>query len=133
MMRLPLPSMRRAASVCLWLVLANASAHAAETLVDPTLPPPSFGQVVSVTGTQANPVLQSILISPTRRSAIINGQAVSLQAQFMQWRLVKIDESEVTLRNGDQVQILKLFPDMNMRMSKSSSSATAGSTNHAWK
>jgi hypothetical protein len=55
--------------------------------------------------------LQSILISPGRRAAIISGVSVALNGRFGDAVLVAIDESTVTLRTGRTDTILMLYPD----------------------
>ena len=103
-------------------ILSGASPARAETLLDPTLPPASLGlgSENPALGRVNLLVLQSVLISPTRRVAIINGQTIQLKEYFEEWKLEKINESEVTLRKGNQIQIVKLFPEIDMRMSKNS-------------
>ena len=105
-------------------LLASASAGA-ENLVDPTRPPAAPSGAVSVA--TAELVLQSVLISPGRMIAIINGQTVKLGDTFGDAKVVKISESEVVLRDGNNVQTLKLFPGIEKRLS--SSHAGAGKAN----
>jgi MSHA biogenesis protein MshK len=100
------------------LVLSPASGMAApEKLPDPTLPagaatpatpavPVGFNQE----GLSNTPQLQSILVSPERRLAIIDGQTLRVGERFGDSVLVKINESEVVLNNGKVLQILRLFP-----------------------
>lgn len=94
-----------------------ALAHAAETLSDPTRPPASLGVVEQGGGATvaAGPVLQSVLISPGRRVAVISGQNVKLGEKFGDARVVRITESEVVLKNGKDTQTLRLFPDVEKR------------------
>lgn len=96
----------------------------AQTLADPTRPPTSLGTSPEphAATNAAGPELQSVLISPTRRVAIINGQSIKLGEKFGEATLVKIGESEVVLRNGQDVQVLKLFPNVQ----KSGSSGRMG-------
>ena len=83
--------------------------------VDPTRPPailtPEAQQGDKVPAA-SGPVLQSILISPTRVVAIISGETVRQGDKFGEFRVVKITEEEVVLRSGSQLQTLKLFPDI---------------------
>lgn len=94
------------------LMLALGTPSRAEGLVDPTRPPAEFlaPQPGGAEGKGGAPVLQSVIISPQRKAAVINGQTVSLGDGFGDARLVKITESEVVLRAGETVQTLKLFP-----------------------
>lgn len=86
----------------------------AQGLPDPTRPPASLGVVesASAVASTSGPELQSILISPTRRIAIINGQHLRQGDKFGEARVTRISESEVVLRNGSESQVLKLFPEI---------------------
>jgi MSHA biogenesis protein MshK len=94
----------------------------AENLPDPTRPPallgplpPGFGEEVDNTPAPM-PVLQSIILSATRKAAIISGQTVVLGEKFGDARLVRLTESEAVLRMGDGLlQVLKLFPDVDKK------------------
>jgi MSHA biogenesis protein MshK len=87
----------------------------AQDLSDPTRPPISILQAESGVETPIGPVLQSILISPQRKIAIIDGQTVKLNGKFGNQTLVRMTESEVVLRNGRQLQTLSLHPDLSKR------------------
>lgn len=80
---------------------------------DPTRPPPQFnaaeGEAVST-----GPVLQSVKISPTERSAIIGGDLVKLGGKYGDARVVKITEREVVLRSAAGIQTLKMYPDVEI-------------------
>jgi MSHA biogenesis protein MshK len=54
--------------------------------------------------------LQSVMISPTRHAAIINGVVVELGAKYGDAVLMRVAEDEVVLRSGSSQQVLKLFP-----------------------
>ena len=60
-------------------------------------------------------MLQSVLIFPDARSAIISGERVLLGQKVGRLRLVKVAESEVVLLNGDERRTLKLFPGVDKR------------------
>jgi MSHA biogenesis protein MshK len=83
----------------------------AEELPDPTRPPALLGSAQLAAPVTAGPVLQSVLISPQRRAAIISGQAVKAGGKYGEYFVFKITESEVVLRRGKEIQTLKLFPD----------------------
>jgi MSHA biogenesis protein MshK len=103
----------RVTAVALTAMLTAAFTHAQE-LRDPTRPPAmaeSAGEHGTSTAT-AGPVLQSVLISPTRKIAMIDGQALKPGDKFGDARVVKITENELVLRNGQEVQTLKLFPQV---------------------
>jgi MSHA biogenesis protein MshK len=100
---------------------------AAEFLPDPTRPPASLG-LVQEGNTQAlpsGPVLQSVLISPGRKMAIISGQMVMVGGKFGDAKIVNITEGQVTLSSGNNVHTLKLFPNMEKRLTSSQASSQA--------
>ena len=104
------------ATVCFQMWSMGAPVRAGE-LLDPTRPPAVLDAKIEQSADQlaTAPVLQSVLISPTRRLAVINGQTVALGEKYGEARVVKISEGEVVLRNGQDVQVLKLFPNVEKR------------------
>ncbi len=101
----------------LGLVLSPASSMAVgEKLPDPTRPAaaaaaaPAAAFGLSPAGLPNTPQLQSILVSPERRLAIIDGQTLRVGERFGDSVLVKINEREVVLKNGKVLQTLRLFP-----------------------
>lgn len=103
------------------LVLLPASGMAAgEKFPDPTLPAVGAAPATSAApvasaglnqeGLPNTPQLQSVLVSPERRFAVIDGQTVRLGERFGDSVLVKINEREVVLKNGKVLQTLRLFP-----------------------
>jgi len=91
---------------------------AAQALRDPTRPPLNFGRT-GEGGTvsrsrDAEWVLQSVLLSPERRYAIINGEVLGLGGSVAGAELVAIREGEVTLRTGGALRTVRLFPDVDM-------------------
>lgn len=97
-------------AACCLLLAARAGAA---DLPDPTRPPAAAAVVEGVAAAiEQQPVLQSVIISPTRRVAIISGQTVALGAMYRGARLVKVSEGEAVLRDGKEIQTLKLFPDL---------------------
>lgn len=99
---------------CLLALVVMGGSAAAEDLPDPTRPPANLApQAAGVM--PAGPVLQSVMISPTRRVANISGQQVRVGDSFGDAKVVKITEGEVVLRSGDGLQTLKLFPDVDKR------------------
>jgi MSHA biogenesis protein MshK len=90
------------------LVVAAAAALAswgAESLPDPTRPPDLQGEMFEPV--QA-PALQSILIAPHRRQAIISGQVVKVGDKVRDAQVVEIREDRVVLRNGASTETLFL-------------------------
>lgn len=101
----------------LWSLACTATGHA-ETLPDPTRPPDLLGAGRNDDAAAASgPVLQSVLIAPGRREAIISGKTVRPGDKFGDARVVRIVESEVVLRNGKSLLTLKIFPGIEKRLS----------------
>lgn len=106
------------------LVLAAAAAPAQERtsaasppLADPTRPPAfltgSGGQSpMTLTG----PVLQSVLISADRRSAIISGERVDLGGKYGESRLTGLTEADAVLEGPQGRTVLKLVPSVEKQM-----------------
>ena len=87
----------------------GSSAAQPQIVTDPTRPPAGiFADVPDATapGNQ----LQSVMISPTRRAAIINGVVVELGAKYGDAVLMQVAEDEVVLGSGNSRQVLKLHP-----------------------
>jgi MSHA biogenesis protein MshK len=109
--------------------LAVSTVVHAQGLPDPTRPP----AIIESAGEQnasvasSGPVLQSVLISPTRRIATINGQVLKPGDKFGEARVMKITENEVVLRNGQEMQTLKLFPQVEKQTASNQKHAKAGS------
>ena len=89
------------------------SVNAQGALVDPTRPPsmaagtPRDGGAAKHTASQR---LQSILISPTRRLAVIDGRTVTEGSRVDAATVVQIAETRVTLRQGAELTTLELYP-----------------------
>src|SRR5260370_6188185 len=114
---------RMTASISKLLALGAALAvcaplAAAQALRDPTRPPLIFGRTgdggMMGRSRDAEWVLQSVLLSPERRYAIINGEVLSLGGSVAGAGLVAIREGEVTLRAGGALRTVRLFPDVDM-------------------
>lgn len=108
-----------AALLGLAALVLGASA-CAQTLADPTRPPPGVRGTGSAGGRGAGDsgglVLQSVIISETSRSAIINGEHVLLGGKIGPARLIKVSEAAVVLLTGDARRTLKLFPGVHKRI-----------------
>jgi len=86
-----------------------AGAAQAAPFADPTQPPVfQAGEVA----TPAGPRLESILIAPDRRLAVINGQQVTVGSRVGTAAVLRITETEVVLRSAEGEQKLKLFPEL---------------------
>jgi MSHA biogenesis protein MshK len=99
--------------VCIAAVLLVPAAQGAP-FADPTRPP-DFAPADAAPGGSAGPRLESVLIAPDRRVAVIGGQQVRLGEKFGDGRIVRITESEVVIRTAEGTQTLKLFPEVEKR------------------
>jgi MSHA biogenesis protein MshK len=96
-----------------------APAALAQGLADPTRPP-------SAAAAQGGPddaipggrQLQSVLLSGGRKIAVIDGNMVALGGMLGEARVVKITETEVVLKTGEETETLKLFPGVNKQAVK---------------
>jgi MSHA biogenesis protein MshK len=80
----------------------NTLTAQADTLKDPTQPPASLYSEVSASNEEAtSPVLQSVMIGPQLRAAIINGEKVVLGGKYQQATLIRLNEYAAVLRNPD--------------------------------
>ena len=108
-----------AQALCLVLLFASAQTLAQGITSDPTRPPSGAGTEASEAEAPADSgggmTLQSVMISPTRKAAIINGQMVKLGDKYGDAVLVKVSENEVVLRSGGANQVLKLHPGIEKR------------------
>ena len=93
----------------------------AEDLPDPTRPPASIFAPVGGTGVaHAMPAenhargLHTIIISETRRAAIIDGQTVELGEEHGGAKLIEVNEGGVVLERGQSRQVLPLFPNIKI-------------------
>jgi MSHA biogenesis protein MshK len=84
----------------------------AELLADPTQPAGAAMRGGAPTG----PVLQSVLISPSRRLAVIDGQTVQLGGKFGSATVVSITEVGVVLKDSEGTRRLRLFPGVDKRV-----------------
>ena len=87
-------------------------AHAQGALADPTRPPTMMPSEPSGDGAQPSGRLQSILISATRKLAVIDGVTVPLGGKVDGATLVAIDETEVKLKRGEVIETLRLYPNI---------------------
>lgn len=109
-------------AVCTFVQMPAATA---QVLVDPTRPPAGISATDKSEGAAAGPVLQSVMISPTSRLAVIDGETVKLGGKYGEARVVKITESEVVLRSGSATETLKMYPGVELTPIKPSASVPA--------
>ena len=83
-------------------------------LDDPTRPPAGLRGGMSARAASGDGlVLQSVIISPTTRSAIISGEHVMLGGRIGSARLVKVSEGAVVLLIGNSQRRLELYPGVH--------------------
>jgi MSHA biogenesis protein MshK len=114
---------------CGWLAMSLLiSAAYAESLQDPTRPPDSLttGLAGNAVAQPSGPVLQSVLISPARKVAVISGQTVKLGEKYGKSVVVGISENEVVLQNGKELQTLKLYPNIHKRLTSTAAGEKTG-------
>ncbi len=120
------PAKRSSARVCcsgmaccnglaLLLLCAVSPVASAQALTDPTKPPTEISAPLTRAAAPEGDRLQSIIISPTRRVAIINGQTVELGAKHGEAKLVEVSESGVALQGAQGRQVLTLFPGVEIK------------------
>lgn len=108
----------RAGRLAGWFVLFISASVCAAELLDPTRPPSLIAPlettpVSQVADTQSSG-LQSILISNTRRAAIIDGKTVELGKMYGSAKLVEVNENNVVLLSPQGRRVLRLFPDVKV-------------------
>ncbi len=104
-------------------LLGLSQIAAADSLPDPTRPAIDLsagtGGAVETAPAEAAPQgLQSIIISPQYRAAIINGETVRLGGRSGDSRLVEVREGSVVLQNAQGRRVLELFPRVNIKMNE---------------
>lgn len=110
------PSNRSAGPVALCVITAvlYSASSSAQIVHDPTRPP-SGVESASGVAAEGGAALQSVLISPTLKAAIINGQMVKVGEMVGSARLVRVTESEAVLREGNEVQVLRMYPSVEKK------------------
>ena len=103
-------------SLLLWLLPLAANA-----LPDPTRIPATISAPAPAGDTAQGSGLQSIIIGPGRRAAIINGQTVEQGRKYGDARLIRVNEDSVVLRGPQGKQVLRLFPGVEIRKDKTQS------------
>jgi len=104
------------------LILAGSLAGGvalAQSVSDPTRPPnaAATAQGAAPEATESSaPKLQSVLLSPRRKLAVISGQTVPLGGRLGDATLVKITETEVVLKRGDELETLRMHPEVEKKL-----------------
>ena len=95
-------------------LLAHPRADAApQAMSDPTRPPDTVASTSS-DGVPAVPHLQSVMITPTTRLAIIGGETVHVGGRYGEARVVRITESTVVLRTAGGAETLRMYPGVEL-------------------
>lgn len=114
---IPHPSSLGAGVMVMAACVATGAAWA-QAVTDPTRPPAGFDSGMSAADAATDgggATLQSVLISPTQKAAIISGVMVKLGEKYGDAVLVKVAENEVVLKSGGTQQVLKLHPGVEKR------------------
>jgi MSHA biogenesis protein MshK len=96
------------------LVLREALPAGAQAMSDP-MRPQAIAPADDATAAASSSRLQSILISPARKLAVIDGRTVLLGGSVGEATLIAIRESEVVLKKGDERETLKLNPAVQIK------------------
>ncbi len=112
------------------LLLCAMEIALAETLPDPTRPAIDLGaaggQASGAVPTEAVPQgLQSIIISPHYRAAIINGETVRLGGKIGNSTLVEVRANSVVLQNAQGRRVMELFPKVGIKKNEASQQENA--------
>ena len=110
--------------------LLSSVVCSAEDLPDPTRPPSGIFAPAGGGGADAglgawreraqshSSGLHTIIISETRRAAIIDGETVELGDEHSGARLIEVNEGGVVLQRAQSRQVLTLFPDVKINQKK---------------
>ncbi len=101
------------------LAMVVPGALSAQALADPTRPPGGDTPGATDEGAAAVSRLQSVLIAPGRRIAVIDGRAVALGGTIGDARVVRITETEVELKRGTESEILRLLAGTEKKLVRS--------------
>lgn len=100
----------------MFLLIAGSSAVQAQSLGDPLRPPSAPASSGAETVQEASPnQLQSVLISPSRKLAVINGQTVALGGRIGDATLARVSETGVVLKRGATLETLHLLPGIEKK------------------
>jgi len=93
--------------------LSVAMPSVAQALADPTRPPNVVDAATAESGAAVTgPVLKSILLSSSRRLAVIDGRTVNVGDRVGKARVIAIDADSVKLRGSEGITLLKLLPEV---------------------
>lgn len=98
------------------LLLAVAGSALAAPFADPTRPPSASAAGAAAVST--GPRLESVLVSPARRVAVIDGKEYRAGEAFGDGRILSIAPAGVAIQRGSQTEILRLYPEYTKRAEK---------------
>jgi MSHA biogenesis protein MshK len=109
--------MTRASILLMCLCIVGPALAQGGRLVDPTRPPTVGTQAVpDAEGVPPQgPQLQSVLISPARRVAVISGTTVALGGRYGEATVSAINEASVLLQYRNGRRTLQLLPGVTKR------------------
>ena len=111
--------LQRVVSASCLLPLAVGPLHA-EDFPDPTRPPASILAPAAGAGAgreakaEHSAGLHTVIISKTRRAAIIDGKTVELWGEHGNARLIEVNEGGVVMQRAKSRQVLTLFPGVKI-------------------
>ena len=114
--------MKRAALSFVLLSLCFG-AHA-QGMNDP-MRPPAFIESQESPSAESAPMLQTVMIGPGRRYAIIDGERVTTGSRFRDARVIQIAQNQVTLRDAGGDTVLKLYPQVQKLIAQPAPSGRA--------
>ena len=119
----------RALGIATLLFSVPALAAPADSLLDPTRPPPAWLAAQDKSAkpdeaAEAKQPVQLVLTGPTRRFAIVRGELVGSGAQAKAPRLVELKRNEVTIETKEGQETLDMFPGIEITPAKPSGGAS---------
>jgi len=99
------------------------AARAQQVATDPTRPPAGILSPDTAGPVSGGSLLQSVMITPTQRAAIIGGEWVKLGDKYGDARVVRITESEVVLRSAAGAETLRMYPEVEVKPVESAGAA----------
>jgi len=114
-------------SAVLLLLCTLPAAAWGQVLSDPTRPPVEIGDApassVQHAARAAAKGLLSVIISPTRCAAIIDGRTIRLGEKYGEAMLVEINPQGVVLQGAQGRRSLALFPGVGVKMNEAQPSS----------
>ncbi len=103
---------RAHALIAMLAALWAAGTANGQQLADPTRPPQALEMERAPGADAGSGRLESVLLSPRRKLAVIDGVPVALGAKLGEATLVSIEPAQVVLREPDGDRVLKLYPEV---------------------